>query len=138
MHPSGHHPCVLPSYHTSTFIYSYICLHDLSIHMKKVLVFLEGQSDGSGEDDIFPLGSATTDRGLRPFTDQRGPSDQPGQQDHMDYPSSTLWSNSSRYLHLSLSLSLSRTHAYLYIYRIPFAFAWYLLSLETKTHVHHF
>ncbi|XP_059451801.1 transcription repressor KAN1 isoform X2 [Corylus avellana] len=60
-----------------------------------VLVFLEGQSDGSGEDDIFPLGSATTDRGLRPFTDQRGPSDQPLPQDHMDYPSSTLWSNSS-------------------------------------------
>ncbi|GLT73535.1 hypothetical protein SLA2020_453860 [Shorea laevis] len=56
-----------------------------------------GQSDGSGEDDIFPIGSATHDRSLRPYTDQRGPSDQPVQQDHMDYPStSTLWSNSSR------------------------------------------
>lgn len=55
-----------------------------------------GQSDGSGEDDIFPIGSATHDRSLRPYTDQRGQSDQPVQQDHMDYPStSTLWSNSS-------------------------------------------
>jgi hypothetical protein len=69
-------------------------VHDLSIHMK-VLVFLEGQSDGSGEDEIFPMGRAT-DRVIRPYTDQRGPSDQPVQQDHMDYPSSTLWSNSSR------------------------------------------
>ncbi|KAF5480054.1 hypothetical protein F2P56_000827 [Juglans regia] len=53
-----------------------------------------GQSDGSGEDEISPVGSAG-DRGLRPLTDQRGPPDRPLQQE-IDYPSITLWSNSSR------------------------------------------
>jgi len=63
------------------------------------LVFLEGQSDGSGEDDISPIGS-NSELGLRPsYNDQRGPSDhRPVQQDHvLDYASTTLWSNSSRY-----------------------------------------
>ncbi|KAG6656820.1 hypothetical protein CIPAW_04G048400 [Carya illinoinensis] len=50
-------------------------------------------SDGSGEDEISPMGSAC-DRGLRPFTDQRGQAERPIQQD-VDYPSSSLWSNSS-------------------------------------------
>lgn len=53
-----------------------------------------GQSDGSGEDDVSPIGSGS-ERGLRPpYTDQRGPSDRPVQQD-VDYASTTLWSNSS-------------------------------------------
>ncbi|KAJ4840891.1 hypothetical protein Tsubulata_010395 [Turnera subulata] len=53
-----------------------------------------GQSDGSGEEDISPIGSAN-DRGLRPYQDQRGPPDGSVQQE-VDYPSSsTLWSNSS-------------------------------------------
>lgn len=68
-------------------------MRDLNIQMK-VLVFLVGQSDGSGEDDIYPMRSST-DRGLRPHSDQRGPSDGPVQQE-MEYPSTTLWSNSSR------------------------------------------
>ncbi|KAG2715243.1 hypothetical protein I3843_03G070800 [Carya illinoinensis] len=53
-----------------------------------------GQSDGSGEDEISPVASAS-DRGLCSLTGQRGPSDRPLQQE-MDYPSITLWSNSSR------------------------------------------
>ncbi|XP_050270084.1 transcription repressor KAN1 [Quercus robur] len=56
-----------------------------------------GQSDGSGEDDISPIGS-NSELGLRPsYNDQRGPSDhRPVQQDHLlDYASTTLWSNSS-------------------------------------------
>ncbi|KAK7300652.1 hypothetical protein RJT34_11500 [Clitoria ternatea] len=54
-----------------------------------------GHSDGSGEDDLSPMGS-TVDRGsLRQFSDQRGRPDRPAIQD-MDYSSSTtLWSNSS-------------------------------------------
>ncbi|XP_041007700.1 transcription repressor KAN1-like isoform X2 [Juglans microcarpa x Juglans regia] len=55
-----------------------------------------GQSDGSGEDELIsPMGSAC-DRGLRPFTDQRGQADQRSIQQDVDYPSSSLWSNSSR------------------------------------------
>ncbi|XP_061340370.1 transcription repressor KAN1-like isoform X2 [Gastrolobium bilobum] len=51
-----------------------------------------GLSDGSGEDDMSPMGSSG---GLRQFSDQRGLPDRPVQQD-MDYSSSTtLWSNSS-------------------------------------------
>ncbi|XP_052197605.1 transcription repressor KAN1-like isoform X2 [Diospyros lotus] len=54
-----------------------------------------GQSDGSGEEDISTLGSAS-DRsggGLRRFADQRASSDGSLQQE-TDFPS-TLWSNSS-------------------------------------------
>ncbi|XP_058009269.1 transcription repressor KAN1 isoform X2 [Hevea brasiliensis] len=53
-------------------------------------------SDGSGEEDISPVGNAG-DRGLRRFTDQRRPSDESLGQQEMDYPSTatTLWSNSS-------------------------------------------
>jgi hypothetical protein len=77
------------------------------------LDFLEGQSDGSGEDDVSPIGSGS-ERGLRPpYTDQRGPSDRPVQQD-VDYASTTLWSNSSRYFHHSLSLSLSKIHPHVF------------------------
>ncbi|TKY47370.1 Transcription repressor KAN1 [Spatholobus suberectus] len=51
-----------------------------------------GLSDGSGEDDMSPMGSSG---GMRQFSDQRGLSDRPVQQD-MDYSSAnTLWSNSS-------------------------------------------
>ncbi|XP_027336348.1 transcription repressor KAN1-like [Abrus precatorius] len=51
-----------------------------------------GLSDGSGEDDMSPMGSSG---GMRQFSDQRGLSDRPMQQD-MDYSSTTtLWSNSS-------------------------------------------
>ncbi|RDX86804.1 Transcription repressor KAN1, partial [Mucuna pruriens] len=51
-----------------------------------------GLSDGSGEDDMSPMGSSG---GMRQFSDQRGLSDRPVQQD-MDYSSAnTLWSNNS-------------------------------------------
>ncbi|KAG5090564.1 hypothetical protein JHK82_049342 [Glycine max] len=52
-----------------------------------------GLSDGSGEDDMSPMGSSG---GMRQFSDQRSLSDRPLQQD-MDYSSgnNTLWSNSS-------------------------------------------
>ncbi|KAE9596120.1 putative transcription regulator Homeodomain-LIKE family [Lupinus albus] len=54
-------------------------------------------SDGSGEDDMSPIGSSVDRGGLSQFPDQRGLPDQPVQQD-MDYTSTTptLWSNSSR------------------------------------------
>ncbi|KOM47076.1 hypothetical protein LR48_Vigan07g078000 [Vigna angularis] len=54
-----------------------------------------GHSDGSGEDDLSPIGS-TADRGsLRQFPSHRGRPDWVAQQD-MDYSSTTtLWSNSS-------------------------------------------
>lgn len=58
-----------------------------------VIVYVAGLSDGSGEDDISPMGSSG---GMRQFSDQRSLSDRPVQQD-MDYSSAnTLWSNSSR------------------------------------------
>ncbi|KAL9332473.1 hypothetical protein ACSQ67_002083 [Phaseolus vulgaris] len=51
-----------------------------------------GLSDGSGEDDMSPMGSSG---GMRQFSDQRSLSDRAVQQD-MDYSSAnTLWSNSS-------------------------------------------
>ncbi|WJX31063.1 hypothetical protein P8452_19537 [Trifolium repens] len=51
-----------------------------------------GFSDGSGEDDVPQIGS---NGGIRQFSDQRGLTDRPLQQD-MDYSSTnTLWSNSS-------------------------------------------
>ncbi|OIW02642.1 hypothetical protein TanjilG_29418 [Lupinus angustifolius] len=55
-----------------------------------------GHSNGSGEDDMSPIGSSVDRDGLSQFTDQRGWPDQPVQQD-MDYTSTiaTLWSNSS-------------------------------------------
>ncbi|KAE9606084.1 putative transcription factor MYB-HB-like family [Lupinus albus] len=56
-----------------------------------------GHSNGSGEDDMSPIGSSHDRDRLGQFTDQRGWPDQPVQQD-MDYTSTiaTLWSNSSR------------------------------------------
>ncbi|KAE9598826.1 hypothetical protein Lal_00022341 [Lupinus albus] len=52
-------------------------------------------SDGSGEDDMSPIGSSGSG-GHHQFSDQRGCLDRPVQQD-MDYSSTTiLWSNSSR------------------------------------------
>jgi len=58
-----------------------------------VIVFVAGLSDGSGEDDMSPMGSSG---GMRQFSDQRSLSDRAVQQD-MDYSSAnTLWSNSSR------------------------------------------
>ncbi|CAL0317717.1 unnamed protein product [Lupinus luteus] len=55
-----------------------------------------GHSNGSGEDDMSPIGSSVDRNGLSQFPDQRGWPDQPVQQD-MDYTSTiaTLWSNSS-------------------------------------------
>ena len=62
---------------------------------------LSGQSDGSGEDEMSQMGISGSDStgGLRTqYTDQRGPSDRSNlQPDHMDYQSTSLWSNSSRY-----------------------------------------
>ena len=58
-----------------------------------MIVFVAGLSDGSGEDDMSPMGSSG---GMRQFSDQRSLSDRAVQQD-MDYSSAnTLWSNSSR------------------------------------------
>lgn len=57
-------------------------------------IFGAGLSDGSGEDDMSPIGSSGSG-GLRQFPDHRGLPDRPVQQD-MDYTSTTtLWSNSS-------------------------------------------
>ncbi|XP_048327792.2 transcription repressor KAN1 [Ziziphus jujuba] len=56
-----------------------------------------GLSDGSGEEDVSPMGSGSDHRGVRSqFLEQRGPSDlsTTSQQD-IDYQSTTLWSNSS-------------------------------------------
>ncbi|KAF8407561.1 hypothetical protein HHK36_006695 [Tetracentron sinense] len=56
-----------------------------------------GQSDGSGEEDFFPVSAAHDDSNLRRFVDQRGSADGSSLQQAMDYSSpSTLWSNSSR------------------------------------------
>ncbi|GAV58461.1 Myb_DNA-binding domain-containing protein [Cephalotus follicularis] len=53
-----------------------------------------GQSDGSGEEDLSPMGSAS-ERGLRRLSEKRGAPDGSHQQE-MDCPSTnTLWSNSS-------------------------------------------
>ncbi|XAR73592.1 hypothetical protein NMG60_11007608 [Bertholletia excelsa] len=56
-----------------------------------------GQSDGSGEEDMTTLGSASESSGLRRFIEQRGPSSSPASlQQETDFPSTTtLWSNSS-------------------------------------------
>ncbi|XP_027332944.1 transcription repressor KAN1-like [Abrus precatorius] len=54
-----------------------------------------GHSDGSGEDDLSPVGSTVDRGGLRQFPELRGRPERPPQQD-MDYSSTTtLWSNSS-------------------------------------------
>ncbi|KAK7385664.1 hypothetical protein VNO78_31437 [Psophocarpus tetragonolobus] len=54
-----------------------------------------GHSDGSGEDDLSPMGSNADRGGLRQFTNHRGRPEWAAQQD-MDYSSTTtLWSNSS-------------------------------------------
>lgn len=53
--------------------------------IKIIFLINSGQSDGSGEEDLLAI-----DRIL----DQRGPSD------GCDDPSTTLWSNSSRYTYL--------------------------------------
>ncbi|CAL5371539.1 unnamed protein product [Camellia sinensis] len=54
----------------------------------QICVFIEGQSDGSGEEDTSTVGS------LSRLIDQSGPSDGTMQQ-QTDFPSTTLWSNSS-------------------------------------------
>ncbi|POO03330.1 KANADI transcription factor [Trema orientale] len=58
-----------------------------------------GQSDGSGEDEMSQMGMSGSDStgALRTqYADQRGPSDRSNlQPDHMDYQSTSLWSNSS-------------------------------------------
>ncbi|KAJ7964435.1 Transcription repressor KAN1 [Quillaja saponaria] len=56
-----------------------------------------GQSDGSGEDEISPIGSTSDRRNLPQCMDQRsGVPDQSVLQQDMDYTcTSTLWSNSS-------------------------------------------
>lgn len=53
-----------------------------------------GLSDGSGEEEISPMGS-TSERGILRLTDHRGVSDHVSSQQEMEYPSTTLWSNSS-------------------------------------------
>ncbi|CAJ1970882.1 unnamed protein product [Sphenostylis stenocarpa] len=54
-----------------------------------------GHSDGSGEDDLSPIGSTADRGGLRQFPNNRGRQEWVAQQD-MDYSSTTtLWSNSS-------------------------------------------
>ncbi|RDX76885.1 Transcription repressor KAN1, partial [Mucuna pruriens] len=54
-----------------------------------------GLSDGSGEDDLSPMGSTVDRGGLRQFPNHRGQPEWAAQQD-MDYSSNTtLWSNSS-------------------------------------------
>jgi len=66
----------------------------MNINFVSLFYFVVGLSDGSGEDDMSPMGSSG---GMRQFSDQRSLSDRPVQQD-MDYSSAnnTLWSNSSR------------------------------------------
>lgn len=66
----------------------------MNINFVSLFYFVVGLSDGSGEDDMSPMGSSG---GMRQFSDQRSLSDRPLQQD-MDYSSgnNTLWSNSSR------------------------------------------
>ncbi|KAJ7960054.1 Transcription repressor KAN1 [Quillaja saponaria] len=56
-----------------------------------------GHSDGSGEDEISPIGTASDRSSLLQYSDQRGQSDWLLQQE-VDHTSSTstLWSNSSR------------------------------------------
>ncbi|KAK7372305.1 hypothetical protein VNO80_05680 [Phaseolus coccineus] len=54
-----------------------------------------GHSDGSGEDDLSPIGSTADRSSLRQFPNHRGRPEWVAQQD-MDYSSTTtLWSNSS-------------------------------------------
>ncbi|KAA8547675.1 hypothetical protein F0562_004104 [Nyssa sinensis] len=53
-----------------------------------------GYSDGSGEEDISPMGGITDRGSLRRFGDQMGPSDMSLQQE-TDNSSTSLWSNSS-------------------------------------------
>ena len=60
---------------------------------------LAGQSDGSGEDELSPIGGNGDRGGLPQFSDQRGRTDRSVQND-IEHPSSTtLWSNSSRYIY---------------------------------------
>ena len=88
------------------YIHTYMWIHALQIDIDLdflgfFLFSVEGQSDGSGEEDISPMGNAS-DCGLCRFTDQRGASEGSLQQE-IDYPSTNLWSNSSRCTaHLSL------------------------------------
>jgi len=77
---------------------------------------LKGQADGSGEEDMSPIGSYSTANergGLQRGVQSDG---SPVQQD-MDYPSSTttttLWSNSSRYLCLSFQCLSSVPYTFL-------------------------
>ncbi|XP_028768741.1 transcription repressor KAN1-like isoform X1 [Neltuma alba] len=54
-----------------------------------------GQSDGSGEDDMSPVGGNADRGGLRQFSNPRGRSADRSLQQDVDHPSTTLWSNSS-------------------------------------------
>lgn len=62
--------------------------------------FVEGQSDGSGEDDLSTVGSGGDRSSFRQFLDQRGGASGGTMQEEYDlnFPSTTptLWSNSSR------------------------------------------
>jgi len=63
-----------------------------------------GHSDGSGEDDLSPIGNTADRSTLRQFPSHRGRPEWVAQQD-MDYSSTTtLWSNSSRYPSYQFSL----------------------------------
>ncbi|KAL2317294.1 hypothetical protein Fmac_031170 [Flemingia macrophylla] len=55
-----------------------------------------GQSDGSGEDELSPMGSTADRSGFRQFPNHHGQPEWAAQQQDMDYSSTTtLWSNSS-------------------------------------------
>ena len=86
-----------------------ICIHALQIDKDLDFLFYsfffffaaKGQSDGSGEEDVSPVGNAS-DCGVCLFPNQRGASEGSLQQE-IDFPSTNLWSNSSRCHCLSLS-----------------------------------
>lgn len=100
--------------HIHTYMHTYIhtCIAKTVMLELIWVIYCEGQSDGSGEDDVSILGS-THERGLRRLADRRSglTSDGSFQQD-LDSPSTTttLWSNSSRYI-----LSICNVHIYIYI-----------------------
>lgn len=92
-----------------TFIHT---CHDkhLGISVWSDHFLLSGLSDGSGEDDVSPMGSSG---GQRQFPDQRGQPERPVQQD-MDYSSTnTLWGNSSRYHYQFIFLLLVTIYIYI-------------------------
>ena len=64
----------------------------------------EGQSDGSGDDDVSPtICTGRGDNAPRQFSDQRAPLERSGQPPpDWEFGSSTLWSNSSRLVRFSI------------------------------------